>query len=198
MVAGVVLVVGFALAFATVSVRLGGSRQVLVAARGVPAGHRLVAGDLRSVQLSGPGAAGWLPATAQASVLGRTTAVPLVGGAPLTTAELGSASALSAGTDVVAVALKAGQYPPALAPGDRVGVVATGPPTDGSQATRAAAGSSAPPVAATVTGVDAATASTGGVTVVSLQVGDADAAALARLGAAGQVALVLRPPGAGG
>lgn len=198
MVAGVVLVVGFALAFATVSVHLGGSQQMLVTARSVQAGHRLTAADLRSVQLSGPGAAGWLPATAQANVLGRTTAVPLVAGAPLTTAELGSASALSAGTDVVAVALKAGQYPPTLAPGDRVAVVATGPAAEASPTAGAATSGSAPPVAATVTGVDTATASTGGVTVVSLQVSDADATGLARLGAAGQVALVLRPPGAGG
>jgi len=202
MVAGVVLVVGFALAFATVTVRSGGARQVLVVTRPVPAGHLLAAADLRSVRVSGPGAAGWLPAAVEATVVGRPVAVPLLAGAPLTAAELGAGNSLLTGQDTVAAALKAGQYPPTLAPGDRVAVIATGPPggsPTGSGGTGSTTTGSLPgPLGATVTGVDPAPTGGDGVTVVSLQVGDADAATLARLGAAGQVVLVLRPTGAGG
>lgn len=205
MVAGVVLVVGFALAFATVTVRSGGARQVLVVTRPVPAGHLLAAGDLRSVGVSGTGAAGWLPAAVEGSVVGRPVAVPLVAGAPLTAAELGAGNSLLTGQDTVAAALKAGQYPPTLAPGDRVAVIATGPPggssptgSGGTTGTASGGGSLPGPLGATVTGVDPAPSGSDGVTVVSLQVGDADAATLARLAAAGQVALVLRPAGTGG
>jgi len=205
MVAGVVLVVGFALAFATVTVRSGGDRQVLVLTRPVPTGHLLAAADLRSVRVSGPGAASWLPAAMEGSLVGRPAAVPLLAGTPLTSAELGAGNSLLAGQDTVAVALKAGQYPPTLAPGDRVAVIATGPPggssatgSGGTTGTASGGGSLPGPLGAMVTGVDPAPSGGDGVTVVSLQVGDADAATLARLGAAGQVVLVLRPAGAGG
>ena len=59
----------------------------------------------------------------ESSVVGRRVAVPLVAGAVLTSSEVGNAPPVGSGSDVVAVGLKAGSYPPDLAPGDRVQVV---------------------------------------------------------------------------
>ena len=44
-------------------------------------------------------------------------------GSLLTSSEVGIAPPVGSGSDVVAVGLKAGAYPPDLAPGDRVQVV---------------------------------------------------------------------------
>lgn len=55
--------------------------------------------------------------------MGRRPAVPLVAGSLLSPAEVGSAPPVALGFDVVAVGLKAGAYPPELAPGDRVQVM---------------------------------------------------------------------------
>src|ERR1700756_174333 len=51
-VAGVVLVVGCALAFAVASVRLSKGSEVLAVAQPVPAGQALTAADLRIVRVS--------------------------------------------------------------------------------------------------------------------------------------------------
>ncbi len=59
----------------------------------------------------------------ESTVLGRSVAVPLVAGALLTTSEVGSHRPVGSGSDVVAVGLKAGAFPPDLAAGDRVQVV---------------------------------------------------------------------------
>ncbi len=191
--AGVVLIVGFALAFATLSLRSSQTRPVLVLARSLPAGHVLAAADLTTVSLpTAPGLA-TLPASAEVGILSRPVAVPLLAGALLTSAELGSAAAVAAGQAVVALAVKAGQYPPVLGPGDHVQIIDTVP-------AGAAATSAAPPAAlasATVLAIDAAPAGSPAAAVVSVQVAAPDAALVAARGAAGQVSLVLLPPGSG-
>jgi len=191
--AGVVLIVGFALAFATISLRSSATRPVLVLARSLPAGHVLAAADLTTVSLpTAPGLA-TLPASAEVGILGRPVGVPLLAGALLTSAELGSAAAVAAGQAVVALAVKAGQYPPVLGPGDHVQIIDTAP--------AAAAGTPAAPpaalVSATVLAIDAAPAGSPAAAVVSVQVAALDAALVAARGAAGQVSLVLLPPGSG-
>ncbi len=164
--AGVVLIVGFALAFATLSLRSSATRPVLVLARSLPAGHVLAAADLTTVSLpTAPGLA-TLPASAEVGILGRPVGVPLLAGALLTSAELGSAAAVAAGQAVVALAVKAGQYPPVLGPGDHVQIIDTAP--------AAAAGTPAAPpaalVSATVLAIDAAPAGSPAAAVVSVQV----------------------------
>ena len=186
-VVGVLFVIGFALAFADASLHLGSREQVLVVAQPLAAGQVLTSGDLRAARVSTGSGLQVVPVAEESSVVGRHVAVPLVAGALLTSSEVGAAPPVESGSDVVAVGLKAGGYPPALAPGDRVQVV---PVTSASSGSGAGSVTSGSPVAATVLAVDAAPAGSGSPTVFSLQVSSGDADEVAALAAAGQASLV--------
>ncbi len=196
-VVGVLLVTGGALVFADASVHLGSREEVLVVARPVSAGQVLKAADLRTARVSAGSGLQVVVAGEEAGVVGRRVAVPLVAGALLTAAEVGSAPPVGSGSDEVAVGLKAGAYPPDLAPGDRVEVVpvvsATGTAGPGTSATGSATGTAAvsgSPVHATVLAVDTAPAASSGPTVVSLEVASRDAEVVASWAAAGEASLV--------
>ena len=191
-VAGVLLVVGCALAFGVASVRASHGEQVLAVARAVPAGHVVQPGDLRVVKVTPTAGLDPVPAVSESSTIGRPTAVALVAGTLLTPADLGTPSGGSG--DVVAVALKAGAYPPSLGPGGRVDVVpVVGGSSSGSAPVLGQSGS----IGAVVLSVDATPAGSSADAVVSLQVNPADADEVAALGAAGQIALVELPSGSG-
>ncbi len=191
-VLGVLLVLGGALAFADASVHLGSREEVLVVARPVSAGQVLSAADLRTARVSTGSGLQVVAAGEEAGVVGRRVAVPLVAGALLTAAEVGSAPPIGPGSDEVAVGLKAGAYPPDLAPGDRVEVVpvvsATG--TAGAGTSGAGSAVSGSPVQATVLAVDTAPAGSSGPTVVSLQVASRNAEVVASWAASGEASLV--------
>jgi hypothetical protein len=191
-VAGVVLVVGCALAFGLASLRATGGEEVLAVAVPVPAGQALTAGDLRVVRVSP--AAGLQPvaAGAEATMLGRPAAVTLVPGTLLTAGDVGAASAAAAGTAVVAMALKAGAYPPSLGAGDQVEVVPVAATTSGAATPLTG---QLRPVGAVVVGIEAAPAGSSADAVVSLQVDPTAAAEVAQLGAAGQAVLLQLPAG---
>ena len=186
-VVGVLLVVGCALVFADASLRLGTREEVLVVAQPIAAGQVLSPADLRAVKVSTGSGIDVVAAGAEGSVVGRRAAVPLLAGSLLSTAEVGSAPAVGSGSDVVAVGLKAGAFPPALAPGDRVEVVPVPGTTSPTGTGSVSAGS---PVAATVLSVDAAPVDSGTPTVLSLAVASRDAGEVAALGAAGQASVV--------
>lgn len=191
-VVGVLLVVGCALAFADVSARLGGGgHQVLVVAQPVAAGQVLTPADLRAVRLSAGGGVASVPAGEEQAVVGRPAAVPLAPGSVLTRAEVGSRAAVGANSDVVAVALKPGAYPPDLAPGDRVQVVPVASSSQGGSTTTV----TGHPVDAVVLAVQAPSATSGSPAVLSIQVARSDADEVASLAAAGEVALVERGAG---
>lgn len=201
---GVLLVLGCTLVFAVASVRLGGGTEVLALTRPVAAGQVLSPGDLRAVRLGAGGGLGLVAATGETAVVGRPAAVPLAAGSLLVGSDLGAPPASSAGFDVVAVALKAGQFPPDLAPGDRVQVVEVGPSPSssgssgaGRTVTPALTSGSGGPVLATVVGLQIPAVSSGGDTVISLQVADTNADAVA-VAAAGEISLVQLSPGPGG
>ncbi len=195
-VVGVLVVVGCALAFADVSLRSGHGAEVLVVAQPVPAGQVLTGGDLRAVKLSAPSGLASVPAGEEQAVLGQPAAVPLTPGSVLTRAEVGSGALVGAGSDVVAAALKAGAYPPELAPGDKVQVIpvltsASGATASGSSSATGSADPTAQgPLPATVLAVQGPSATSGSPAVVSLVVARSDAAEVASLAAAGEVALV--------
>ena len=186
-VVGVLLVVGCALAFTDASLHLGTREDVLVVAQPVAAGQVLAAADLRAAKVSTGSGIDVVATGAEGSVVGRRAAVPLVAGSLLTTAEVGSAPPVGAGSDVVAVGLKAGAYPPALAPGDRVEVVPVPGASSGSATGSASAGN---PVQATVLAVEGAPVGSGAPTVLSLAVAARDAGEVAALAAAGQASVV--------
>ena len=122
-VVGVLLVLGCALAFTDASLHLGSREEMLVVAQPVSAGQVLTAGDFRPARVSTGSGLDVVLLGEESSVIGRRAAVPLVAGSLLTASEVGNAPPVGSGSDVVAVGLKAGAYPPDLAPGDRVQVV---------------------------------------------------------------------------
>lgn len=184
---GVLLVLGCALAFADASVHLGSREQVLVVVQPVSAGQVLTSGDLRTARVSTGSGLDVVPVDQEATVLGRRVAVPLVAGSLLTATEVGSAPAVGSGSDVVAVGLRAGAYPPEVVPGDRVQVV---PVASGSSGTNTASVASGSPIDATVLAVTGAPADSDEPTVFSLQVSANDSDEVAALAAAGQASLV--------
>jgi hypothetical protein len=191
-VAGVLLVVGCALAFGVASVRASHGEDVLALARSVPAGRVVQPGDLRVVKITPTAGLDPVPALSESSTVGRPAAVALVAGTLLTPADLGAPPGGSG--DVVSVALKAGAYPPSLGPGGRVDVVpVVGSSSSGSAPVSGQSGS----IGAVVLSVDATPAGSSADAVVSLQVNPADADEVAALAAAGQIALVELPSGSG-
>lgn len=199
-VTGVLLVVGCALAFGVASVRASHGEVVLVVAQPVPAGQVLQASDLRAVRLSPPSGLQPVQLSSEANVVGRPVAVALVPGTLLTPADVGSGSAGSAASDVVALALKAGGFPPSLGPGQSVEVVPV-PGTTSAGSTSSVSSSSGSGqlslVRAVVVGVEAAPVGSSAAAVVSLQVLPSDASEVASLGAAGDAVLVVVPSGSG-
>jgi len=184
-VVGVLLVIGGALAFADASLHLGSREEVLVVAQPLATGQVLTSSDLQAVRVSTGNGLQAIPVGEEAGVVGRPVAVPLVAGALLTRSEVGATAPVASGSDVVALGLKSGQYPPDLAPGDRVQVV---PVTSSSSGTGGSVAGS--PVPATVLTVDVAAADSAGPTVFSLQVSTGNADEVAALAAAGEASLI--------
>ena len=195
-VAGVLLVVGCALAFGVASVGAAHGEQVLAVARSVPAGHVVQPNDLRVVRITPTAGLVPLAATSESSTVGRPAAVALVAGTLLTPADIGVPSGSGTG-DVVAVALKAGAYPPSLGPGGEVDVVpVVGSSSSGSTSSSGVSGQTGS-VRAVVISLDSTPSGSSADAVVTLQVDPADAAEVAALAAAGEIALVGLPSGSG-
>jgi Flp pilus assembly protein CpaB len=181
-IVGAFLVVGGALAFADASLHLGSRQDVLVTTRALTVGEVLDTSDLTTAALSSNSGLPFVAANEESSIVGRPLAVPLVAGVPITTGEVGSPASVVAGSDVVAVLLKPGGFPPSLSPGDRVEVVPVAP-----------TGSVAPstnPLPATVLSVSADPSDADGSSVIGLQVQSSVAATVAQLAAAGEASLV--------
>jgi len=186
-VAGVLLVLGCALAFAAASEHVANQQEVLVVTQPLAVGQVLTSADLGTVKVSVGGGLRAIPQAEEATVLGRSLSVPLVTGALLNTSEVGATSSVASSSDEVAVGLKAGAFPPDLAQGDRVQVVPVSS-TDSVSGTGTVASGS--PVTATVVAVEPASADSGSPTVFSLLVSKGNADEVAALAAAGQASLV--------
>jgi Flp pilus assembly protein CpaB len=199
-VLAVLCIAGGALA-GLIAYKAGSSRQsVLAASHSLPAGHILQAGDLRVVDVSTDGGLALVLASDEGSLIGRPLGVPIAAGAPLTSSELGSVSAAGPGEAVVGVLCKAGQYPPSLAPGDRVELVDSGGAVAGAASPAPVAAATPGALAdatlyATVTGVDAPTDTATAGMIISLRLSAVDAPSVARAAAAGDISLILVQPG---
>jgi hypothetical protein len=189
-VAGVLLVVGSALVFATIWARAGSKTRMLVLTRSVDAGHVLTSSDLRSANVSTGQGVATVSATSESSVVGRTTAVPLTAGSLLNPDALGSGRVLRAGEAMVGLALKPGTFPSSLAPGDHVRVVDTTAAisTSGNAAPAHASSGGATGV---VMAIEANASAADGSAVVSLRVDDDDADGVAQLSSGEHASLVL-------
>jgi hypothetical protein len=185
---GVLLVVGCSAGGVVVATQLGHRQEVLALARPVTVGELLSARDLRVVSVSTGTGLDVVPAASKATVEGRPVAYSLPAGVLLTGDVLGDARVPSAGQAVAAVGLKAGQFPPELQAGNRVTVVAA-PEPDATSDSPSTSAVSWPGVVTAVRTDEAAQT-----TVVSLQMQQADARALAGV-SAGQVSVVVVPGG---
>jgi hypothetical protein len=129
---GVFIVTAFSLAAVTLFSGAGDRRPVLALRNAVAAGAPIRAGDLTVVSVAVDPGVRIVPASERAKVVGRVAGTTLFAGTLLTPAQLEGSPALATGRAVVGLALKPGQYPPGLRPGDPVLVVVTPPATPAS------------------------------------------------------------------
>jgi hypothetical protein len=193
---GVVLVVACALVFAEGWLAAGNRQPVLALAQPVTAGQVITAADLETVRVSAAGPVSLVPASRQAEVAGSTAAVTMPAGTLLTGSDIGTPPPVK-GQVRLGVALKAGAYPPDLAAGEDVDVLATpASGTTGSSSGSGSASAALPVGQAVVLSVSPASAAGGsGETVVELQVPADAMPQVAAANAAGQIALATIPAG---
>lgn len=160
---------------------------VLTLARPVAAGQALTAADLSVAHLSGTGVHG-IAASAANELIGETAQADLPAGTLLTPAMVSSVSVPGAGQQVVAVAVKAGAFPPDLVAGRAVSVLQVSPANGGGGASPTVL---VPSAQVLLVQPDPAT----GVTVVSLVVDASRALAVAQASATGAVSLSVLPSG---
>jgi SAF domain len=192
---GVVLVMVCALVFAEGWLQAGHRQPVLALSQPVAAGQVITAADLETVRVSAAGPVSLVPASRQAEVVGSTAAVSLPAGSLLAGSDIGTPPPVK-GQVRLGVALKPGQYPPDLAAGQDVDVLAT-PATAASGSSSSGSAPAALPVGqAVVLSVSPAAASSGsGDTVVEIQVPADAMPQVAAANAAGQIALATIPAG---
>lgn len=190
--AGVVLVVGAMIGFGLWSTSLGHRREVLVAARELPAGHVVTDQDLRTVRIGTSDSVAIVSAANRGRILGKTTRMTVPSGGFLSPDEVTAGSAVADGKAVVGVVLAPGAVPAGgVRVGDRVVVISA--PT-GTSAT----GESDPASAvatAEVFGVERAAVSStsaGGVSV-ALLVDQAEAVDVSAAAGSGRARLVVVP-----
>ncbi|WP_194920150.1 hypothetical protein [Catenulispora rubra] len=187
-VLGGALAVVFAIGFAATSLNVGGRQSYLAVVRSVRAGQVIQSSDLAVVQVATDAGLGLIPAGQESAVTGRAASLPLAPGALLTRREVGPASFPASGQQVIAVAVKTGQYPAEMTAGAHV-VVGTSPApgATGSVSVVPLSGAPSAVVLSITPGSDSATGS------VSLLTDAGSASAIAAIPSA-QVQLVLTSP----
>jgi hypothetical protein len=178
---GILLVLGGGVGSLAAVTQFDGSRSVLVAARPVAVGQPLTALDVREVTIPADAEVRAVDASRGPELLGTPVAITLPAGAMFTPESFADAGVPPPGQAIVALALDWGRLPPEVGPGDRVSIVAS-PDSAGGVPARTPRAWSA--VASSVLPSD-----TGGVTVVSLQLGEVAAREVAA-SAADQLSLV--------
>ncbi|MGE0295284.1 SAF domain-containing protein [Pseudonocardia sp.] len=178
------LTVGSAVGGLLVWEAAGTTRELLVAARSIPAGHVLEPADLRAVEVGAADGVSVVAAGAAAELVGRPASIPVPAGA-LIPAEVASGAGVlpPRGWAVVSVAVAPGVVPPQAGPGATVRVLPVEEPA------AAIPGRPVLPRGWDAVLLSVEPSGSGGVSVVSLQVTEADAAAVAA--AAAKVAVVV-------
>jgi hypothetical protein len=192
----VVLVVVCALVFAEGWLQAGHRQPVLALAQPVTAGQVITAADLETVRVSAAGPVSLVPASRQGEVVGSTAAVSMPAGSLLAGSDIGTPPPVK-GQVRLGVDLKPGDYPPDLAAGQDVDVLATpSSATTGSSSGSGSAPAALPVGEAVVLSVSPAAAAGGsGDTVVEIQVPADAMPQVAAASAAGQIALATIPAG---
>jgi hypothetical protein len=173
---GVLLILGFALAGAVLGSKLDTRLPVLATAHALSAGQTITDGDLTVVRVAVGSGVTTTPASARASVVGRTAAVPLAAGSLVTPAQVGTLAWPPAGQSVIALAVKAGHAPAGLSAGTHVTVLVV--PTAGGTTGTASTATQVVSADATVVSIREA-ADQSGSSIVSLLLVAADATRVA-------------------
>ena len=196
------LIIGGALAAGLLVVQSGKRVAAIEITQQVGAGGRIQLGVMQQVQVaSGTGLpyVPWAEARQVARFYAATTIPP---GTLLTGAMVARASGVATGRDILGLALKDGQLPAQLKPGDQVRIYAVSGQASGSAGCPGAGGAAltgdAVVVSVLTPGNGSLAGSSGGTTDVSVAVSPADAGAVACDSAAGNVAVVVLPPAGGG
>lgn len=163
------------------------TRELLVAARAIPAGHVVEAVDLRAVSVGVADGVSAVRASDAQDVLGRPATVPVAAGSLIPQDLVSGAGVLPPpGSVVVSVAVPPGVLPPQAGPGSPVRVlpVANGRSPSGASTSIVGRGWDAVLLGVEPTG-------SGEVTVMSLQIAEADAPGLTAAGA--DIAVIVLP-----
>lgn len=179
----VLLVVVCAAGGVFTGMQLGDRESVLALARAVAVGHILTAQDLKEVSMAADSGMDVMPASSASTVVGQPVAFSMPAGSLVTRSVLGAPQVPAQGEAIAAVGLKPGQFPPDLSPGTTVAVLTT----PGQGTTTGPSNGQTSSWTAVVTGI--ATRETEQTTVISLQLSESDARALASA-PAGQLSLV--------
>ena len=193
---GVVLVVACALVFAEGWLQAGNRQPVLALAQPVAAGQVITSADLEVVRVSAAGPVSLVPASRQSEVVGSMAAVSMPAGSLLAGSDIGTPPPVK-GQVRLGVALKPGQYPPDLAAGQDVDVLATPSSAASGSSSGSGSASAALPVGeAVVLSVSlASVSSSSGETVVEIQLPADAMPQVAAANSAGQIALAAIPAG---
>jgi len=181
---GLVVIVVCVLATASLFSSANNRAQVLTVGRAVPVGHIIESADLGIARVSVGSDVPTTPAAERDRIVGHVAAVTLVAGSLLVADDVSAAVGVPDGMAVVGAALKTGQYPVALAPGDNVHLVETASPS--------ALANTAPVDRGSATVLDVAQAQNGQDALsVSLLVPIGTSSRVASDGAAGRLSVVV-------
>ncbi|CAM3756010.1 SAF domain-containing protein [Kibdelosporangium persicum] len=186
---GALLVLACAAGFLLVSLNSANRRPVLALAKPVVVGQVLTAQDLKQANVAVDSEVAVVDANQAASLVGKTMSVNLPAGALLTRDAVSGAGVPAAGKALAALALKVGQFPPEVAPGNHVSVVFV-PGQTGAVPASPPAPDSTTAWPAVVTSVTSPPNQQ--VTVVSVQLSQAAARQIAAV-PAGQLSIVMLP-----
>lgn len=193
---GSLLVIVCGTAFFLASMQASGRAPVLALARNVSAGHVLSAADVRVVRVAAGTDVATISSGNASSVIGGVMAAPRSAGELLAPADVGTSDFPPAGQAVVAVPLKAGQFPPGLSAGTKVAALVASSTQSGAGSPAGARSSWLPGLVVSVETGDVDS----GQTVVSLLMSENDAANLGTAvvsgsgSAGGSVSLLLLSP----
>jgi hypothetical protein len=194
------LIVGGALAAGLLVVQSGKRVAAIEISQQVGAGQRIPLAAVQQVQVaSGTGLAyvPWAEASQVTRFYAATTIPP---GTLLTSAMVAQSSGVTAGRDILGLALRDGQWPAQLKVGDHVGIFAVSGQSSGGTGCPGSGGTALASDAVVVNVVTAGSGSLvagsqNGTTDVTVAVSPADAGAVACDAAAGNVAVVVLPAG---
>jgi SAF domain len=193
---GVLLIFGCAIGFSSALLRAGGRQEVLVAARTLTVGHVISSSDLRTAQMSLAGGISSVPASEVSQIIGHPASAAVASGSLLTESDVAPSLGPPRGHAVVGLALKPGQFPVGLVPGDRVlVVVGSGISTTSGSSDPSDPSSAVAPMEGTVLEVESAAIDSSGSLVASVQLDEGNGAVVATAASAGNVALAILPSG---